>query len=85
MSETKKRVIIVGGGSVGKSTVTSLIAARLIELQKAHPDMLVVTLDEAKKQGLTETFEITAPEPLDLGIFEAPETRTERRKRLRKK
>jgi protoporphyrinogen oxidase len=50
--KNEPKILIVGGGDTGLS------ALRIAELKEQHPDLVVVTLDEAKERGLTETFEL---------------------------
>ncbi len=50
--EKEPKVLFVGGGVSRPSTV------RIAELKEQHPDLVVVTLDEAKERGLTESFEL---------------------------
>ena len=73
-----KKVLIVGSGGGG------LMAAKIAELQAQNPNMEVVTIEEAKERGLSQTFEITAPPLLDeQHYFKPPPTRAERRKQER--
>jgi protoporphyrinogen oxidase len=73
-----KKVLIVGSGGGG------LMAAKIAELQAQNPDMEVVTIEEAKERGLSQTFEIKAQPLLDKRhYFKPPPTRAERRKQER--
>lgn len=56
MEDKKPNVIIVGSGHDG-----GLLAMKIAELKLANPNCEVVTLEEAKEKGLTQTFEITVP------------------------
>lgn len=56
MEDKKPNVIIVGSGHDA-----GLLAMEIAELKLANPNCEVVTLEEAKEKGLTQTFEITAP------------------------
>jgi len=52
--EEKKKVLIVGNYDEN-----ALLALRIAEIKSQNPNITIVTLDEAKEQGLSETFEIT--------------------------
>lgn len=74
-----EKVLVVGSGGAG------LTAAKIAELQAENPDMEVITIDEAKERGLSQTLEITVLPLLDgLNYFTPPPTRAERRKQKRK-
>lgn len=59
MEDKKLNVIIVVSGHEA-----DLLAMKIAELNLANPNCEVVTLEEAKERGLTQTFEIRAPKPL---------------------
>lgn len=74
----EKKVIIIGGGGGG------LLAARIAEEKLKNPEMEVVTIEEAKERGLTQSFKFEAPPMLDYNnLFQPPPTRKERRKQER--
>ena len=51
-----KKVVIIGGP--GDKSVLAEI--RIAKLQKAHPEVEIVSFDEAKELGLSQTFEFKA-------------------------
>ena len=59
MEDKKPNVIIVGS-----EHEAGLLAMKIAELKLANPNCEVVTIEEAKERGLTQTFEIKAPKPL---------------------
>lgn len=60
----KERGIIIVGSGHGDD----LLALRLAEIKAENPNVEVVTIEEAKQRGLSETFEYKAlpqmPEPI---------------------
>ena len=61
MEDKKTNVIIVGSGHD-----SGLLAMKIAELKLDYPNCEVVTIEEAKEQGLTQTFKFTAPPPLPI-------------------
>lgn len=59
MEDKKPNVIIVGSGHDA-----GLLAMKIAEIKLENPNVEIVTLEEAKERGLTETYKITAPPPL---------------------
>lgn len=59
MEDKKPNVIIVGSGHDA-----GLLAMKIAEMKLENPNVEIVTLEEAKERGLTETYKITAPPPL---------------------
>ena len=59
MEDKKPNVIIVGSGHNA-----GLLAMKIAEMKLENPNVEIVTLEEAKERGLTETYKITAPPPL---------------------
>jgi len=59
MSEKEPKLIIIGGGHSG-----GLTAIRIAEIKAMHPNVEVVTFEEAKERGLAESFEYKAHPPL---------------------
>lgn len=73
-----KKIIIVGSGGIGKTTMAELVAKGL------EPE--VITEQEAQERGLT--IKNTPPPPMDFEVeryFEPPPSRTDRRKAKRKR
>jgi hypothetical protein len=83
----EKKVLIMGDDNSG------LMAAKIAELKSLHPDMEIVTLQEAKERGLSQTFEIKAPPIPDLSsiaiepppFYKGESARAKRRKAERAK
>lgn len=71
-----KKIAIIGHGSSG------LMAQRLAQLQNENPNVEIVTLDEAKQGGITDSYKLTRQFPI---FDQKPITRAERRKNKRKK
>lgn len=46
-------------------------------MKEQHPDLIIVTVEEAKELGLTQTVEIAPPSLIDYQVFKPPLTRTE--------
>lgn len=59
MEDKKTNVIIVGSGHN-----SGLLAMKIAEMRLENPNVEIVTIEEAKERGLTETYKITAPPPL---------------------
>lgn len=57
--EKERGIIIVGSGNDA-----GLLALKIAELKLAHPSCEIVTIEEAKERGLTETYKITPPPKL---------------------
>lgn len=53
------KIIIVGSGDNA-----GLLAIKIAEMKLQNPNVEIVTLEEAKKRGLAETYKIEAPPPL---------------------
>ena len=49
---------------VGIDHDAGLLALKIAELKAANPNIEVVTIEEAKKRGIVESFPITAPKEL---------------------
>ena len=60
MSEKERGVIIVGSGNC------ALAVMKIAELKQQHPNVQVVTLEEAKEKGLYESFVIKAREKMPI-------------------
>ncbi len=56
MSEKERGVIIVGSGNC------ALAVMKIAELKQKHPNVQVVTLEEAKEKGLSESIVLKARE-----------------------
>lgn len=56
--EKERGIVIVGCGNHG------LTALRMAEIKAAHPDLEVVTIEEAKERGLHQSYELKAPPPM---------------------
>ena len=59
MGDIKPNVIIIGSGHDAE-----LLAIKIAEMKLENPNVELITLEEAKEKGLTETYKITAPPPL---------------------
>lgn len=73
-----KKIAIIGNGSTG------LMARSIAILQSEHPDVEIVTLDEARELSNSKTYQITNPYA-KFEFDEMPITRGDRRKKARKK
>ncbi len=79
-----KKILIVGHVEHG------LAALKIAELTEMHPECEVVSIEEAKERGLSETFQITKlpdfPEPIliqSAEFYSGMSARSERRKKER--
>lgn len=57
--EKERGIVIVGAGKPD-----GLLCMRMAEIKAAHPDLEVITIDEAKERGLHQSYEIKAHPPL---------------------